>query len=179
MVQHQACGPVTADLSHLARQIYQVRIVLRGGHGKVIPVEVSYSSHCYSRGLSPGEIIPADQLIVDGSLETPRNRIFHPERYALSKKLPDLLAAMFVGADRVFSTRHHNHVRVELLDGDKKYYIFLSMRKHKSATGPKMIKLYVESAYPEDALYDKPHMVKPFSLKGLLAKCWEERHGSP
>jgi hypothetical protein len=59
------------------------------------------------------------------------------------------------------------------------YYVFLSMRTHDQPNEPKVIRLFVESAYPEDLLhYDRPTLGKPMPLTRALAECWGNRPGA-
>jgi hypothetical protein len=175
------------DLSHLQDIRCKIPATLRGGLKKDIPVEVTFSCHCYSRRLKAGEVMPAGKLVAkEGPRDAPRDRIFDPRRYDFSKRLREAIVQLIAADERIFQTQHHNFVRIEVVeeqqDGTAQqldYYVFLSMRKHDQPNEPKVIRLFVESAYPEDLLhYDRPKLGKPMPLTRALAECWENRPGA-
>ncbi|MCY0854048.1 hypothetical protein [Cupriavidus sp. D39] len=167
------------DLSHLAGGTYSVDVPLRGNQVKKMTVELAYTNHCYSRGPLVGEEVPTGFVVMDGA----KARIFDWRRYHLSKNLPHVMASLFSGDATVRATHHHNFVQIELVeelaDGIKRevnYYIFLRIRKHDVPNEPKLMKIRVETAFPEDLLYyDKPELGKPYSLKKILQCYWEGR----
>ncbi|MFC7634485.1 hypothetical protein [Paraburkholderia humisilvae] len=55
------------------------------------------------------------------------------------------------------------------------YYVLMQTRKISEPNKPKRINVRVETAYPEDAIYDKLVQKKPFNFRKLLACIWEER----
>ena len=56
------------------------------------------------------------------------------------------------------------------------YYIFCKISKQQPEGKQKFIKLFVESAYPDSVMYDKPTLGKPIAIAELLGHCWEGRY---
>lgn len=168
----------TFDLSHLNDRSGYTAALL-GNTTKRVKVEVSFSCHCWSRLPVDGEAIPLDRFVADGSRETPRNRIFCEQRHEMSKALPFAIDEMLAGDGHVSKTLEHNILRVEQSipvvanDHDIKYFIFLHIEKKEPEGKQKYIKLFVETAYPESALYKKVIEGKPFNLSKLVGDCWK------
>jgi hypothetical protein len=59
------------------------------------------------------------------------------------------------------------------------YYIFIKISKREPPGAPRFIKMFVESAYPDAALYDKPTFGKSVAFRELLGDCWEKRYPKP
>lgn len=169
------------DISHLAPYRTVVDVPLRGGQVKRMRVEIAYTNHCYSRRPIDAlpEEIPAGYLIRDGA----KVRMFCPRRYRLSLNLPRIMSALIRSETRVWSVAGNNFVQVELVDDEAdaihttiNYYVMMRIQKHAPPEEPKLIRVRVETAFPEDVLYyDKPVLKKPFSFRKLLACVWEER----
>jgi len=172
-------GGVVYPLAHLAPIERRVEVLLRGGLKKTISVEFRFSCHCYSRGPAQGEAIPPALLIPEGSVQKPRNRIFDPRRYELSRQLVTSIDTLLAGDGIVHHSRHDNFFRVDTLQENAdgvltpiSYYIFLSARKVTVPGQPKRIKIYVESAYPELAAVPSPVSTQAQPFKSVLGKIW-------
>jgi hypothetical protein len=136
-----------------------VHMDLPGGHQKSARAEFHFSNHCYSR--SPDELpdgtfeaIPLGRFVADGSVHTPRPRIFCPIRYELSKHLVSCIDAIIADDALVTRTKHVNYFNLtELVHGvpgiasPASYYVFFSIKTVKPDNDAKFIKISVESAY--------------------------------
>lgn len=119
-------------------------------------MEFRFSSHCYSRLPADGEAIPPDLSVRDGSDHHPRNRIYDQVRY-LSLKLVDCIDNIIATDAVVTRSKHNNFFHVSVAEATPAgvatqvdYYVFMSARKVSEPNQPKMIKIFVETAYPND-----------------------------
>lgn len=169
-------------MSHLDAFREPVTFKLRNGT-KTAPIEVLFSCHCWSRSPLIGEEIPSTHHVADGSKELPRHRIFCESRYELSRSLPGLIKNLLQPShhDKVFFTRQHNVVRMEMLIPiviglpTIKYYVFIKLEKKEPEGEQKFIRMFVESAYSDSVMHDVPWYGKPIGFKVLLGECWEGR----
>ena len=180
---------VTYCLRHLAPTSHYSTVMLPGDKLKDLPVEVGYTMHCWTRGLRErdGETIdnvPATHLFMDGK----EPRLFCQRRYSLSLQLPDLMKKVLAEHPSVYLLKTGNHVNIEtmeeLADGTLvkiTYYIILHLRKHAPLEQRRVIKLRVETAFPEDLenyerlVYDP----KGKNLEVILRELWLYREGAP
>ncbi len=166
------------DLSHL-NDFSSYTDALLGNTTKRVKVEGSYSCHSWSRLPVKGEEIPPERLVLDGSKVTPRNRIFCEQRYEMSKALPMAIAQMLAGEGHISKTEEKNILRVDkaipiIADNTiVNYFIFLHIEKKEPEGRQKFIKLVVETAYPESALYKRVTEGKPFNWSKLVGDCWK------
>lgn len=169
------------SLAHLDPVERRIQISLRGiDQKKSVLVEFRFSCHCYSRGLSDGEVAPSSLLIADGSLQKPRYRVFDVRRYQLSLNLIGHIDALIAADGVVRKSRHHNffsvHDALENIDGNETtvdYFIYMSARKVAEAGQEKRIKMYIESAYPESVAVPSPGKAKKGrSLSAQLGEVW-------
>jgi hypothetical protein len=130
------------DLSHLSEPFTRrLDLKLPGGMVKKnVEVEFKFTCHCYSRSphiFDDGskEAIPPGMLVADGSPKQPRNRIFCPDRYELSKLLPGCLAEMVAQDGAVTRTQHLNYFHIKHLSHNVQglvspanYFIFMGIR---------------------------------------------------
>lgn len=147
------------DLAHVDTITRQVEMHLPGGHKKTVRVDFHFRNHCYSRSpevLDDGtmEPIPAGRLVVDGSFHQPRNRIFCPIRYELSKQLVPCIDAMIANNGIVTRTQHVNYFhlsalahQIEGVPSPANYFVFFGIKTDKPPNMPKQFKISVESAY--------------------------------
>ena len=133
-----------------------VTLKMPGGITKAVNVEFRFSCHCYSRLPAKGEGIPHGFLVPDGSKEHPRDRIFDQGRYDLSLKLMEGIDKIIAEDATVTRSKFNNffHLSVEeaTLGGvvsQVSYYVFMSAKKVSEPNQPKMIKVFVETAYPD------------------------------
>lgn len=175
---------VAISFAHLTPITRRVTLELQGDLRKAVAVEFNFSCHCYSRGLSEGEVVPPGWEVPDGSKHAPRPRVFDPERYELSKELVALLDRLIADNAIVTKSRHDNFYRVDdvqtVRDGTTQtvsYFIFMHARKVDEPNRPKSIRVQVESAYPEaDAI---PHPVGQGSrtFGRMLGEKWVPKKG--
>lgn len=165
----KANGPLMINgqplsLSHLAAITRQVRMDLPGGHQKTVRADFHFSCHCYSRspkklgvdqyGVDIMEAIPQGLLVPDGSAHMPRDRIFCPDRYELSKQLVACIDAMIANNGIVTNSNHINYFHfsslthnVANLPNPADYYIFFGLKTIKPDNMARQFKISVESAY--------------------------------
>ncbi|AYQ27467.1 MULTISPECIES: hypothetical protein [unclassified Polaromonas] len=166
---------VSYSLSHLSKFERKIDVPLKGGFTKKILVEFRFSPHCYSRGLSEGEVMPAGMKVADGA----RDRVFDLRRYNLSFNLVASIDALIAAQGDVHKSRHDNFFRIdnleETLDGvvtPISYYIFMSAEKESEPNKEKRIRIYVESAYPLLANVPAPHSKRVLPFVEVLGKIW-------
>lgn len=164
---------------HLQPLHRRVTLKLQGGHEKAVPVTFEFSCHCYSRGLKPGESAPTGHGISDGSIETPRERTFDPERYELSKGLPARIDCLIASNSTITRTRHENYFRVDQVETVREgvttsvsYFMFFHARKVAEPNRPKSLRIYVESAYPEQDGIPHPQGKGSWSFAEMLSAVW-------
>lgn len=167
------------SFDHLQPIKRRVTLELRGNLKKEVDVVFEFSCHCYSRGLKDGEIAPAGHEVPDGSRHMPRPRSFDAERYELSRGLVDLIDQLIEQNGKVTKTRQENFYRVDqvqtLRDGVVKtvtYFIFMHARKVEEPNRPKMLRVFVESAYPEQDGIPHPDGTSTRSLGAMLGEKW-------
>ncbi len=86
---------------------------------------------------------------------------------------------MLAGDGHVLKTFEDNILRMDkaipiVADGTtSNYYVFLHIEKKEPEGKQKYIKLFVETAYPESALYKKVTEGKPFNFSKLVGDCWK------
>jgi hypothetical protein len=167
------------DLSHLAPLERRVELELRGDLKKTVLVKFHFSCHCYSRRLRENETAPEGQAVPDGSIHKPRPRVFDPERYQLSLALPGLIDALISANDLVTKSRQENFYRVESVGTERNgtpvqlpYFIFMHARKMAEPNRPKHLRVFVESAYPEQAGIPHPRGEGSRSLGRMLGETW-------
>ena len=167
------------DISHLAPFCRKVQLDLRGNLTKSVDVLFEFSCHCYSRGKNSGEEIPLDLLIPDGPPKNPRNRVFDRARYEQSKGLVAMIDELIRTNGLVTNTPEENFFRAELIqtqeDGQtvsKAYFIFMHARVVAKPQRPKYIRVFIESAYLEDAGIPHPSGKEKRSFSKMLGKKW-------
>ncbi len=127
-------------------------------------ISVAFSWHCYTR--TPDEIEQVYRLR-SGREE----RCFCPDRYALSFKLPGIMASLH--ERHVAQTGRGNYVTVEIVTdtGERiEYGVFFSLRKgsHKEP-----LKLMVESAYPFGEAQKRPRVSRQkIRFRVLVYNIW-------
>lgn len=138
----------TYDLSHLdSKQMVYVQPAKGERQECRYKTDVSFSSHCFTRGLKEGEQ-PDPGLLYRDVREA---RVFDFRRYALSKYLPQIVDGL--PERKCFHTGVGNFFTVEICDEDgspAEYEIFFKAYKPAKKGS---ISLSVESAY----VRDKPH----------------------
>ncbi len=129
---------------------------------------IEFSSHCFTRSFNTRQNETfhniSSELIYRDKKET---RIFCPERYELSLRLPGILKTLnqykcfFTSADDKFLT-------IELLTEKQEkvqYEIYFSLKKSNKANTD--IHIFINSAYPRTTPQNRPKR-KPISLFILL-----------
>ena len=170
---------ISFDLAHLDEYRTHTNALLGNTYKRVL-IEVHYSCHCWSRLPVDGEPIPAGYRVPDGSRHMPRDRIFTYQRYEMSKALPLLMQKVLDGDALISKTPELNILRIEkavpivgtypAVD----YFIFFDLEKKEPPHQQKYIKLFVQTAYPENALYKKVNAGrKPFNFSKAIGDCWK------
>jgi hypothetical protein len=169
------------DLSHLNPIRAKTVAKLRASETKVA-VQVEFSCHCWSRLPVTGEIVAPAYFVEDGSRELPRNRVFCEGRYELSRALPKVVRNLLESGGRIQKTSRKNVVRIEFVVPvvaglpDVKYFVFMKLEKRTPDGAQKYIRIFIESAYSENAMHAKVDYGKPFSFAQLIGDCWEGRY---
>lgn len=136
---------LTYDLSHLdAFDCVFTQAATADKPERSYRVRVEFGHHCFTRGLRDED---PDELIYPGPRQDPR--AFDPERWELSRQLPELIRGLMTREVR--HTNYGNFLTVELTDlngGSVEYEVYFNVKK----TGKQMY-LVVSSAFPRDPAY--------------------------
>ncbi len=135
----------TYDLSHLNTfEMCCVQAAKGGKPERHYHFKVTFSVHCFTRGQKHDEAVEPELLYRD-SRET---RIFDFRRYALSKRLPDIVKEL--GQTRkCFHTGKGNYFTVDVQNQDgsvEEYDVYFKV----SRSGKGKLSLFVQSAYIRD-----------------------------
>jgi hypothetical protein len=141
---HEAAGQ-TYDLSHLHPIRYPLLLPAHPNHrAQEVEVRVGFSAHTFTTGCLIAE--DPDTQYSTG----PRDlRKFCPERYELSKTLPDVVRKL--DGRKCFFADRHNYFVVELpgaLPAGFEYWVFFDVR---GVDDPGAVLLFVQSAYVGDS----------------------------
>lgn len=150
-------GGVVYDLGHLHPLSFDFVVPAKDGKPEqVYPLDVTFSLHCFTRGIRSGETYAPD-LAYSDSRET---RLFDARRHRLSLLLPDIVRG--IGARRCFHTAHGNFFTVEIVDDEGHaagYTVYFTVSR---STRRGRLTLYVQSAYVQDGVpRQKPKPRKP------------------
>lgn len=133
---------LTYDLSHLnGFDCVFIQAATADKAERAYPVRVEFSHHCFTRGLWDED---PDELIYPGPRRDPR--AFDPERWVLSRQLPELIRGLMTREVR--HTNHGNFLTIELTDlngGTVEYEVYFNVTK-----SGKQLYLVVSSAFPRD-----------------------------
>jgi hypothetical protein len=130
---------------------------------KVFEVDVEYSLHCFTHGVSNDDFGSSDLLYSDNR----ETRVFDFERYELSKLLPEAIGNL--PWSRCFHAGRGNYFSIEIVHANghvREYDIFFAATR-SSRRG--RINLFVQSAYIRDAKHasNRPAR-KPISFWVIL-----------
>ena len=155
---------VTYDLSHLHPQLIEVVQAAAGDKSaKIYHVQLIYSLHTFTRGVKEGETPDKDLLYCDMR----ECRIFDFQRYALSARLPGIVAALHVR--KCYHSGKGNFFVIELIgeDGQRLEYEVYFEVSRSSKKG--VVNLFVQSAYVrDDAHKSSQPQKKPIGFFVLL-----------
>lgn len=123
--------------------------------------EVIFSIHCFTRNKKDGERVGLDRMYSD----TRESRVFCPDRYELSRLLPDFVRNIDKGLDTgkgnflTFKAMNSSGVAIE-------YTVFFTLSRSSKIKGT--LNFYINSAYPQDPGLRKKRL-KPMKLH-IIAK---------
>lgn len=152
------------DLTHLHPKHLSYRQVATGDKPeRVYTVDVTFSLHCFTRGIKPGEQ-PRHSLLYADSREC---RVFDFRRYALSRELPAIVEELH--RRKCYHSGKGNFFVVELVthEGERLDYEIYFEASRSSRKG--VVNLYVQSAYVRDEAHrgNRPKN-KPISFTVIL-----------
>jgi hypothetical protein len=172
----------TVTFDHLAPITRKVRLELQGNMQTTVEVRFLFSCHCYSRGLVEGEVAKSGHEVPDGSERDPRPREFDAERYALSHGLVALIDQLIASNGHVSKTTRtdrENFYRTDQVetqrDGTQRlvsYFIFFHATKMQEPERPRYLKVFIESAYPEQDNIPHPGGRGGKSFAAMLGETW-------
>jgi hypothetical protein len=122
-------------------------------------VKVSFSMHCFTRGLKEGERPDRTMLYSD----TRETRVFDFQRYELSKLLPEIIENLT--NRKCYHTGKGNFFTVELI-GDLGQRLEYDVFFAASRSGG--LALFVQSAYVRDAQHGSRPRAKPIRFEVIL-----------
>jgi hypothetical protein len=168
----------TYSLKHLDSQlISSVPMTDFAGKEFKKPVFVVYSCHCYSKGEKAGVPFnaPDEEVIWDGRWR----REFCPQRYSLSLILPGVVERLlfsphaYVWETGFGNTHYHELVATPNMNSQQPYYIFMRVEKAQlGESGPRVIKMAIESAYSILPPNPTPREDKALPMAVWLGKTW-------
>ena len=140
-------GTAVWQFDHLKAFAMRMPLELLPGNFIDIDIVVLFSNHCFTRGLTPGEMVDDAHIIMDGK----ERRVLDEERYARScQYLPGLIVDLPNRHILVADPTRPNFVTFELpqtVAGEppKSYAVFFEMKK--DSIRKKRMLLRVQSAY--------------------------------
>ncbi|MHB1704785.1 MAG: hypothetical protein ACYCSH_01875, partial [Acidithiobacillus sp.] len=148
------------ELDHLHPLLWEVTIPAKATNSeRVLKIVVSYSMHCFTRKPSAGEIVAADARYSDNR----ETRVFDSGRWALSKRLPSIIADL--EKRRCLHSGREEFITVDMVEDGRKfeYAVFFTVTKANKTEGADL-NLFINSAHERiDALkYKKP--IKFFTI---------------
>ncbi|MGA9651593.1 hypothetical protein [Pedobacter sp.] len=130
---------------------------------KQLCIEVKFSNHCFTEKCED----PTGHALI---LKDPgnRDRVFCPIRYAISIDLPDIVREMLESNKPVWQTVHERNwvhtITIQTPVGP--YHVFFEVRKASKGEDAN-VKLFVESAYPEDPEKGPPEVQGKMRIETL------------
>lgn len=159
---------ISYDLSHLhPKHITYVQPSKADKPAIQYKVSVSFSMHCFTRGLKEKER-PDRTMLYSDARET---RVFDFQRYELSKELPEIIQNL--SNRKCYHTGKGNFFTVELVGdlGQKvEYDVFFEASRIKGLV------LFVQRAYVRDAQHRSRPRAKPIRFEVIL---YNTLHDSP
>lgn len=134
---------------------------------RLLLLAVSYSLHCFTRQAAPGEVVPDDGWYADSR----ERRVFDPRRWALSKRLPEIIASL--ESRRCLHSGREEFLTVEVIEEGRRfdYVMFFTVTKSGKGKGADL-NLFINSAHERtDAIrYKKPVRLHFILLNRYLGK---------
>jgi len=145
------------DLSHLDPFVFEA---VSAKVPRPLRINVRFTNHCYSEAFDPRRHAPNDPTIRDGA----RNRVFAPDRYALSLHLPPLIRRLATPGARVHETAARRNwmyaAAMEIPAANTRYQIFFELRRTVAERRKfQDLDMVVESAYPADPNRPAPNVL--------------------
>ncbi len=135
------------SLKHLHPHQWDVTVPARKGFTeKTVSILVSYSIHCFTRGIKPGEQVKPESLYSDSR----ESRVFDTQRWHLSHHLPEIILSL--ESRRCVHSDGEEFITVEFIENGEKveYAIFFTVsRGGKSGAD---LNLFVNSAHKRTEL---------------------------
>jgi len=142
-------GGKTYDLAHLHPCTLEYKRPSEGNKAaEVYQVEVTYTLHCFSRGLKPRETCAGDLICSDGY----ESRVFDFRRYELSKLLPGIIEAL-PDKKPYHNKNRRNFFTVEVVTENGstvEYDVFFKVKKKAKSR----LEMMIETAFVRDPGYD-------------------------
>ncbi|MDA8152614.1 MAG: hypothetical protein M0003_07840 [Acidithiobacillus sp.] len=156
------------ELDHLHPLLWEVTIPAKAQNAeRVLKIVVSYSMHCFTRKPSTDEDVAADVWYSDSR----EKRVFDSGRWALSKRLPSIIADL--ERRRCLHSGREEFITVDMVEDGRKfeYAVFFTVTKANKTEGADL-NLFINSAHERiDALkYKKPIKFFVILLNRLLGK---------
>lgn len=113
--------------------------------GRDLAIRVAFANHCYTEAFDAARHERERIVLYDAPS---RPRVFCPERYELSKKLPALIGELPSRKVNRTSSPRENYVYATLLKEDNLIYEIYFMLQRAQGGDSVDLRLTVESAYP-------------------------------
>ena len=145
------------DLSHLHAFRFEAMSVKVP---RPLRINVRFTNHCFSEVFDPAKHLAEEPVIMDGR----RRRVFCPDRYALSLRLPGLIRALADPGAYVHETVERRNwmyaAVVEIPVATSRYQIFFELRRTiPDRRRLQDLDMVVESAYPADPARPQPNIL--------------------
>ena len=142
------------ELDHLHPLLWELTIPAKAPNPeRILKIVVSYSMHCFTRKPSTDEDVAADAWYSDSR----EKRVFDSGRWALSKRLPSIIAGL--ERRRCLHSGREEFITVDMVEDGRKfeYAVFFTVTKASKTDGADL-NLFINSAHERnDALkYKKP-----------------------
>lgn len=144
------------DLSHL--EPFELSVMPAGAF-EAVTISVRFHDHCFTETYDPER---HDGFVVTSQASRHERRAFNPERYRLSRFLPEIIGE--IETKRIASTREGNMVRVTLTDG-RIYPVFFTLRRENA----RRLSMFVVSAYAWTR-HDRPATTGEMTFRVAVAK---------
>lgn len=130
----------SVDLSHL--EPFSIAFAVRNLGGRELTINVKFSNHCYTTAFDPTVHDPA-YIVMDHKVE----RAFDPQRYFLSRQLPDLLRNLPTCSVWLTAT-DRNYAYLARLANEGIWYALFFRLKRREDLARRNLSMMIESAYP-------------------------------
>ena len=133
------------DLAHLHPHKMSVSVPAKLGRPALnLTIFVSFSLHCFTRGIQPGQSVSVNDQYSDNR----EQRVFDEVRWELSRELPSIVASL--PSRPCFRTDHEEFLTIDLIQNGivVTYTVFFTVGKFGKRYEEADLWLFINSAHP-------------------------------